>query len=68
MSAATANPPVVSHRSRRQLARIWRDLSGVSKVSVIILIVVILMATIGPILVRTDPNAINLSEAFGAPS
>ena len=43
MSAATANPPVVSHRSRRQLARIWRDLSGVSKVSVIILIVVILM-------------------------
>lgn len=68
MSATSLASSLVGKRGRTRLRGFGSSLGLTGKISVGILIVVVLMAAIGPLIVRTDPNALNLAQAFGAPS
>jgi peptide/nickel transport system permease protein len=71
VSASTATTAAATGgvvRGRLRLRRPARGLGLSGWIAAGVLVFVFLLAAVGPLLTSTDPNAVNLAQAYGAPS
>jgi peptide/nickel transport system permease protein len=68
MSAVTAGPAAVRRGLFRRRRRAGLGLGPSGWIAVGVLVFVFLLAAVGPLLISTDPNAVDLAQAYGAPS